>query len=142
MLTVLAFLAAALILLLAARKALRVLLPAAALAAGAMLLPMHRVFVVQWNQTAYAVCLVLFIVLAVLPAFFAVKKLIPRLVLLVVSVALSMGLTFLLNNVLGLGAGLALFAGTFVLAAFTLLYACLFMKKSKSEPLPQKAETD
>ncbi len=131
-LTLLMFLAAAILMLLAARGFPRVLLPVAALAAAAMLFPLNQVFAVNWNQNAYAVCLALFVAFTELPAFFAVKKLVPRILLIVLSVSASLGLTFLLNNVLGLGAGLALFAGAAVLAAFTLLYACLFFKHTES----------
>lgn len=104
----------------------------------ALLVPLYYSFVIKWQMYLYGICLALFIVFSVMPAFLSRRRIWLRILCSMIAVGLSMGLTFLLNNVLHLGEALALFAGVSVLSVFSFL--CILSLLHSADRAPDQNE--
>lgn len=113
---------------------IKTLTPAVACLAALALLPLlKRFFVASWTAWAYGLCLALFMAAASLPAFYGFRNKILRILLIVVCIGVSLGATFLINNVLHAGEELALNAGTTVMAAFACLGSAKPVRQNRKQ---------
>ena len=96
----------------------------------ALLQPLYQFFYVNWQQVPYGVCLGLFTVCAAITPWLALRRVPARLAAIVLTSAVSLGITFVINNLLHIDVALALGAGETVPAAVTLCCAAALARVS------------
>jgi hypothetical protein len=126
------------------RKTLRpmrkILLPLTPAVMLALLAPMGYVFYVRWQPVPYGVCLAAFVLSAAAALWLTVEKPAPRLAVILVFTAASLGLTFFINNVLHAGEALALGAGQTALSAPVFAAASAYFARAKNAARPSETE--
>ena len=99
----------------------------------ALAYPLYYSFCLNWTQKLYAACIAVYLTAGAVTPWLALRRVPTRLAAVLAATGASLGLTFLLNNVLRLGESVALACGALLPAAFTLACAVRLLKRRCKE---------